>query len=441
MITLDETHDPALKSWIETANSAAADFPIQNLPLGIFRRRGTQDAGQPGAAIGDRIVDVQALRLRSLLSGRSGEAVDACREGTLNGLMALGREYSSALRLDLSRLLRRSAVRHEETAACLVAMGDAELLLPARIGNFSDFYTSIHHAQNAGRLFRPDNPLLPNFKSLPLAYHGRASSVAVSGTPCRRPCGQSKPADAPAPSFGPSARLDFELELGFYIGKGNALGEPVSLNAAEQYVFGLSLVNDWSARDIQAWEYQPLGPFLGKSFLTTVSPWVVTLDALAPFRIPAARPREDPALLAYLDDPVDRTSGGFDITVEAYLQSDRMRELGLAPMQLGRAPFASHYWTIFQMLAHHASNGCNLMSGDLLATGTVSGPAPGEQGCLMEMTMGGNRTFELPGGENRSFLEDGDEVILRAHCQRTGAVRIGFGECRGRVVPAPTGAR
>ncbi len=432
----DETHDPSLKSWVDSANAPDCEFPIQNLPLGIFRRPDSQEAGRPGVALGDRIADLRALRAQGLLRHRAGKAVDACRDGSLNGLMALGPKYWTRLRLELSKIFRAGSAAQTEAAACLVPMSEAQLLLPSRIGNFTDFYTSIVHATNAGKLFRPDNPLMPNFKSLPVAYHARASSIAVSGTPCRRPLGQTRGKDVTDVSFGPSRRLDFELELGFYVGPGNALGTPIPLDDAEWQVFGLSLVNDWSARDIQAWEYVPLGPFLGKSFLTTVSPWVVTLEALAPFRTAAARPDSDPPPLAHLSSARNDSYGGLDITVEAYLQSTRMREQGLEPVRIARAPFASQYWTIFQMLAHHASNGCNLVPGDLLGTGTISGPGEGEQGSLLEITAGGTRSFGLPEGEIHSWLEDGDEVIFRAYCEREGWTRIGFGECSGRIVPA-----
>ena len=434
-ILLDETHEPALRSWVESANSPDADFCIQNLPVGVFLCPG---GARVGIAIGDSILDVaQALDL-GLFTGSAAQAAARCRCGRLNEIMALGRPHASALRLELSRLLRVGAARQPDTARCLVAMRDAKMRVPAQVGNFTDFYTSIHHATRAGRMFRPDNPLMPNFKHLPVAYHGRASSISVSGTLLRRPMGQSMAKDAVMPGFGPSRRLDFELELGFYIGPGNELGEPISLTEAEERIFGLCLVNDWSARDIQAWEYQPLGPFLGKSFMTTVSPWVVTLDALAPFRVAAAARGEDaPPLLPHLHSAEDRQWGGFDIVPEVLLQTDSMREKSLPPQRIGRARFADQYWTIFQMLAHHASNGCNLLPGDLIASGTVSGPNEGESGSLLEMTAGGARPIALPGGEQRSFLEDGDEIVMRARCSRQGYASIGFGECTGRVAPAP----
>lgn len=433
-INLDETHDPALKSWVAGADSS--DFPLQNLPFGVFGM-GTSGAPRAGMAIGDQIFDFTEALGRGLLQGEPAKAAQAAGGGLLNELMALGRAPAASLRLAVSRLLRSGAARQSDTAACLRPMTGTQMLVPARVGNFTDFYTSIHHATNAGKLFRPDNPLLPNYKYLPMAYHGRASSVAVSGTPCRRPLGQSKPKDAPEPIFGASNRLDYELEVGFYVGAGNALGEPVPLAEADDHLFGVCLVNDWSARDIQAWEYQPLGPFLGKSFLTSVSPWIVTLDALAPYRVPAVtRAAGDPPLMAHLDTPGNRALGGLDIRLEVLLQTRRMREAGLAPQRLGKPRFADQYWTIAQMLAHHASNGCNLMPGDLMGSGTVSGPNEGEAGCLLEMTLGGAKAFDLPGGEQRRFLEDGDEVIFRAHCEGAGRPRIGFGECRGVVVAA-----
>lgn len=434
MIRLDETHDPELRSWIESANRPEADFPIQNLPFGVFL---APRGAQVGIAIGESILDVaQALDL-GLFAGNAAEAAAGCRAGRLNDLMALGRARWSALRLDVSRLLRVGAARQPDTARCLVAMRDAQMQVPAQIGNFTDFFTSIHHATNAGRVMRPDNPLMPNFKHLPVAYHGRASSISVSGTSLRRPKGQSKANDAGLPTFGPSCRLDFELEVGFYVGPGNGLGESIPLAEAEERVFGLCLVNDWSARDIQSWEYQPLGPFLGKSFMSSVSPWVVTIEALAPFRTSAAaRGNDAPPLLPYLDSAKDRQYGGLDIGLEVLLETNSMREKGVAPQRISHARFADQYWTIFQMLAHHASNGCNLLPGDLIASGTVSGPNEGEAGCLLEMTAGGVRSITLPGGEERGFLEDGDEIVMRARCSRPGYASIGFGECKGRVAPA-----
>jgi fumarylacetoacetase len=437
MIKTNETHDPSLESWIDSANIADADFPIQNLPFGVFSRRGSRDTPRVGVAIGDAVLDVSACQAAGLLDGAS-EAAAACVSSTLNALMSLGTTHASRLRLALSRLLRRdSPLRARVPAEALVPLRDAELHLPANIGDYSDFFASIHHATNAGRMFRPDSPLLPNYKHLPIAYHGRASSVIVSGTPVRRPTGQSKAPDAFAPSVGPSKRLDYELELGVFISVGNKLGEPIALENAEQHVFGMCLVNDWSARDIQGWEYQPLGPFLGKSFGTTVSPWLVTLEALAPFRRAAPeRPQGDPQPLPYLSSAADHANGAIDIDVEVAVASSKMRASGRAAHTLARASSRHLYWTIFQMVAHHTVNGCNLRSGDLIATGTMSGPSPGEMGSLLELTANGTKPFALPDGDKRTFLEDGDEVILRAHCSREGFRRIGFGEARGIIEAA-----
>ncbi|MDH4132580.1 MAG: fumarylacetoacetase, partial [Gemmatimonadota bacterium] len=316
-------------------------------------------------------------------------------------------------------------------------LSEVRMQLPAAIGDYTDFYASIFHATNVGSMFRPDSPLLPNYKWIPIGYHGRASSVVVSGTPVRRPRGQARPGDVPAPRFGPSRQLDYELELGAWIAGGNALGDPIPLDAAESSLFGVSLLNDWSARDIQAWEYQPLGPFLAKNFATTVSPWVVTMEALAPYRVPAfARPAGDPAPLPYLDGAWNRSQGGLAVTLEVAISSARMRQEGLAPARLSRGDFGLMYWTLAQMVTHHASNGCDLRPGDLLGSGTVSGPSKDERGCLLELTWRGRDPLTLPSGEARTFLEDGDEVIITGFCERPGAVRIGFGECRGVIMAA-----
>ena len=437
---MNDTHSPDLESWVESAQDPATDFPIQNLPFGVFRRRTGIESPRVGVAIGDVILDVAAARDERLLAG--GDAVAAaerCREPALNGLMALGPRHWSALRLALSRLLRADgeaadAVRRDPSFGerLLVPMRDAELLLPAQVGDYSDFYASVHHATNVGGMFRPDNPLLPNYKWVPIGYHGRASSLVASGTPVRRPHGQTKRPDADAPVYGPSRSLDYELEVGVFVGPGNRQGEPIPIADAERHVFGLCLVNDWSARDLQTWEYQPLGPFLAKSFATTLSPWVVTLDALAPFRAPAfARPAGDPEPLPHL-----RQSGepGVDLALEVLLRTARMRDAGLPPAPLSRAAFRDMYWTIGQLVAHHASNGCNLRPGDLLASGTVSGPTRDARGCLLELTWRGAEPLTLPSGETRTFLEDGDEVILRGWAERDGARRIGFGTAEGMVV-------
>ena len=417
---IDDTHAPGLRSWVASANDPATDFPIQNLPFGVFRRRDSDETPRVGVAIGDQIFDLAAA--------------DLLRAESLNDLMALGGAAARELRETVSRRLRDDA---EPEPALLVPMAEAEMFVPARIGDYTDFYASIAHATNVGSMFRPDNPLLPNYKWVPIGYHGRSSSIVVSGSDVVRPRGQTRDgADGP-PTFGPSKRLDYELEVGAFIGQGNALGTTISIDDAERHVFGLCLVNDWSARDIQTWEYQPLGPFLAKNFATTVSPWVVTLDALAPFRAPAyARAEGDPAPLPYLSSPEAGASGGFDITLEVSLLTARMRAEGLPPYRVSTGRFTEMYWTISQLVAHHASNGCNLRPGDLLASGTVSGPAKESRGCLLERTWRGTEPLTLPTGETRSFLQDGDEVIMRGHCERDGHRRIGVGECRGRVAPA-----
>lgn len=427
---LDQTHDPDLRSWVSSANQAETDFPIQNLPFGVFRRGG--QGSQIGVAIGDQILNLAACQSAGVFQTLPEPLQAACTATTLNPLMALGRAASTRLRHALSELLRSDQPPRPEL---LVPMAEVELLLPAEIGDYTDFYASIFHATNVGKLFRPDQPLLPNYKHLPIAYHGRASSIVPSGTAIPRPQGQCQPFAGALPEFGPSRLLDYELEVGCFVGSGNAWGSPVAIDAAEDALFGLCLVNDWSARDIQAWEYQPLGPFLAKSFATTVSPWVVTLEALAPFRCPAfERPVKDPQPLPYLSSSLNTRQGGIDLTVEALLSSSQMREQGLEPLQLSRAAFRQMYWTLAQMVAHHTSNGCNLRSGDLLASGTVSGPEEGSQGSLLEITQRGKQPIALPTGEKRSFLEDGDEVILQGYCQKPGHPRIGLGECQGRVV-------
>jgi fumarylacetoacetase len=434
---LDRTHDPRRRSWVASANAPGTDFPIQNLPFGIFRPAGSAGAPRGGIAIGDRILDLPACHARGLFAGLAATAAAACGGPTLNRLMTLGPDHWAALRGQLSDLLSAEASPGGERSgmsALLVPMDSAELFLPAEVGDFTDFYASVYHATNVGRMFRPDNPLLPNYKYIPIGYHGRSSSIVASGTAVRRPMGQLKHDDVEAPAFGPSRLLDYELEVGFFVGPGNRLGEPIPIGEAERHIFGYCLVNDWSARDIQKWEYQPLGPFLAKNFATTVSPWIVTTDALAPFRAPAFdRPPGDPAPLPYLDSAEDRARGGVAITLEVYLTSARMRERGLPPLRLSRGSFLDMYWTPAQMLAHHASNGCNLRPGDLLASGTVSGDDPGSRGCLLELTSRGAQPIVLPTGEERRFLQDGDEVILRGSCEREGAIRIGFGECRGVV--------
>lgn len=433
----DDTHDPGLRSWIDSANTHGHAFPIQNLPFGVYRRAGSRERPRIGVAIGDRILDVIACRRAAFLSA----VAEPCDAPSLNRLLGAGRETWTALRSELSQILRDGSYRaremRERESDFLMPAAEAQLLLPAEIGDYTDFYASVHHATNVGSMFRPDNPLLPNYKHVPIGYHGRASSIVPSGTPVRRPSGQTKSSAAESPSFGPSRMLDYELEVGAFVGPGNRLGETIGIVEAEDHLFGVVLVNDWSARDIQGWEYQPLGPFLAKNFATTISPWVVTLDALAPFRAPAnVRPAGDPAPLPYLDDPENAERGGMALTLEAWLRTPGMRERGEQEVLLSRGSFGEMYWTLGQMLAHHASNGCNLRSGDLIASGTVSGPEPGTRGCLLELTWRGAEPLSLPGGETRTFLEDGDEVILRGWCEREGRVGIGLGECRGIIEPA-----
>jgi fumarylacetoacetase len=440
MNTLNATHDPALRSWVDSANRTDTDFPIQNLPFGVFRgvlaSSGGAEPYRGGVAIGDQILDLGAPELRNLSSGVVTEALVACGEPTLNSFMALGRESWSALRGFLSEVLRSDSPHATRLRTALVPQKDAQYTLPARVGDYTDFYASIHHATSVGRLFRPDNPLLPNYKWVPIGYHGRASSIRVSGQEFPRPVGQIMPKGAPCPIVAPTRSLDYELEVGIFIGTGNALGSRVPLEAAEDHVFGLCLLNDWSARDIQAWEYQPLGPFLAKNFATTISPWIVTLDALAPFRTPWTRPAEDPQPLSYLEGPSLRASGAVDIQLEVWLETARMRAEMLAPERLSHATFRDSYWSVAQLVAHHSINGCNLAAGDLLGSGTQSGPAPGEAGSLLELSEGGKRPLTLRSGETRTYLADGDRVTFRGWCERTGCARIGFGEVTGVVLPA-----
>jgi fumarylacetoacetase len=437
---IDATHDPKLRSWVTSANQKDTDFPIQNLPFGVFRTRGSAEPGRIGVAIGDRILDLSRCYGAGLLQELPEQLQTACLAPNLNSLMAMGRGATSLLRRYLSQLLRIDRQPPVPETEILVPMSGAELLLPALIGDYTDFYASIFHATNVGKLFRPDNPLLPNYKYVPIAYHGRASSIVPSGTSIQRPQGQKKKPEDSIPNFGPSQMLDYELEVGFFVGVGNELGHPISIERAEEHIFGLCLVNDWSARDIQAWEYQPLGPFLSKSFATTISPWVVTLEALAPFRCPAfRRPQTDPQPLPYLFSVQNAGFGGIDIILEVWIRSAQMRQANMQPFCLSRGSFQQMYWTLAQMLVHHASNGCNLRTGDLIATGTVSGAEEGSQGCLLEITQRGLQPVKLPTGELRSFLADGDEVILRGYCEKAGYARVGFGECRGIILPKSEG--
>lgn len=436
MNALNETHNPNLRSWIASANIAGADFPIQNLPLGIFRRRDCAETFRVGVAIGDQVLDISAAQHQRVFAHESEVAAQSCCTSTLNPLMGLGTSAWTALRGALSRLLREGSIHSEQLSGCLVPQAVVEYALPADIGDYTDFYTSVHHATNIGRLLRPDNPLLPNYKWIPIGYHGRASSIGISGQSIRRPVSQVMRPGASEPVLAPSARMDYELEVGIFIGPGNALGTPITMAQAEEHAFGMCLFNDWSARDVQGWEYQPLGPFLSKNFASTVSPWIVTMEALAPFREPWKRQAGDPDPLPYLDSNVLRQSGSINIELEVFLESEAMRQKGLPAHRLSRSNFRDAYWSVSQMIVHHTVNGCNLQSGDLLGSGTQSGPSPNEAGSLMELSMGGKQPLQLPGGESRTFLEDGDTVVFRGACHAAGAASIGFGEVRGTLLAA-----
>lgn len=440
MINVNETHNANLKSWIESANSPDTDFPIQNLPFCVFTRACTYEDVRVGVAIGDFILDVYACYECCLFDDESFNiAVSANNYCLDHSVMSKNVHLQSAFRRRLIEILSESADEktRQSVERNLIPIAEADLHLPAHIGDYTDFYCSIFHATNVGAMFRPDNPLLPNYKYLPIGYHGRASSIVVSGTEIKRPKGQNRTdAEAP-PVFIPCKNLDYEMEVGFFVGRGNELGESIPIEKAEEHIFGLCLVNDWSARDIQAWEYQPLGPFLAKNFATSISPFVVTMEALAPFRTNAFEREEgDPQPLDYLNGEENKKSGGFDIKLEVYIQTAKMREENEAPFLLSRSNMKDLYWTIGQMLTHHASNGCNLQTGDLMATGTVSGREKDERGCLLELTWRGKEPIELPSGEQRRFLEDGDEIIMRGFCEKDGFRRIGFGECRGIILPA-----
>lgn len=434
MRSIDETHDPGLTSWVDSARSHP-EFPIQNLPFCVFRPP-EEATPRGGVGIGDEIVDLAALSRTGLVTGTAADVLAAATGPTLNPLMALGPEASTVLRAALSDLLQEGADAAGSLRDCLVSQRDAHFELPALIRDYTDFYSSIHHATNIGRLFRPDDPLLPNYKWLPVGYHGRSSSIVLSGTDFHRPVGQIKPPDAGEPVVAPCERLDYELEVGLYLGQGNGLGHRIDIDHAEDHAFGLCLLNDWSARDIQAWEYQPLGPFLAKSFATTVSPWIVTMEALAPFRCEWWRPADDPQPLEYLDSPSTRSAGAVELTLEVLLETPRMREARQDPVRLSLSNFTDSYWTLAQMIAHHTVAGCNLNPGDLFGSGTMSGASDGSQAALIEITRGGSEPLALPNGETRAFLDDGDRVILRGWCEREGAARIGFGEASGTVLPA-----
>jgi fumarylacetoacetase len=434
--TPDATNDPSVRSFLAAANETDCAFPLQNLPFGVFRLGNEEFRG--GVAIGDQILDLKKLSSSLSAEPVAAAALKAGAASSLNGLMQLGPKSWNALRKVLFEGLREGASQADIFRACLVPQREVNYALPAQIGDFTDFYTSIFHATAIGRLFRPDNPLLPNYKWVPIGYHGRSSSVGVSGQSFPRPQGQRLPPGESVPSVAPSKRLDYELEMGLFVGAGNTRGKAIPMKSAEDHIFGLCLLNDWSARDLQAWEYQPLGPFLAKNFATTVSPWVVTLQALAPFRTGFSRPQGDPEPLPYLASEELAGSGAIDIRLEAYIQSATMREAGVAAHRLSSTSFKHSYWTISQLIAHHTVNGCDLRAGDLLGTGTQSGPTPAEAGSLVELTVGGSKPIKIAEHETRTFLEDGDIVTFRAWCEKPGAVHIGFGDLQGHILPADT---
>ncbi|MGE3465542.1 MAG: fumarylacetoacetase, partial [Pyrinomonadaceae bacterium] len=428
------------KSWVESANDPNTDFPIQNLPFCQFEGFDTGEHFNAGVAIGDQILSINALKNRDLFKGTPAEeqVENSFATNDLEDLLYYG---SDLIRRRVIEILRDDADDETKELAreCLVPISSIHSFeMPVdKIGDYTDFYCSIYHATNVGSMFRPDNPLLPNYKYVPIGYHGRASSIVISGTDIKRPKGQNRSdADAP-PVFIPCKSLDYEMEVGFFVGQGNELGTSIPISEAEKHIFGLCLVNDWSARDIQAWEYQPLGPFLAKNFATTISPFVVTMEALAPFRTKAfERDADDPQPLDYLNDEQTQKFGGLDIKLEVFIQTEKMRDENIEPFLLSRSNMKDLYWTIGQMLTHHASGGCNLQTGDLIATGTISGKEKSERGSMLELSWRGTEPIELPSGETRRFLEDGDEVIMKGYCEREGFRRIGFGECRGRVLPA-----
>ena len=434
-MALNETHDAGLQSWVTSANTGSCDFPIQNLPFAVFRRKNSSEAFRGGVAIGDQVLDMAAVRDAQALSGDVQAQLEAAAQGQLNSLMAMGPASWSALRLALSRALRAGAAQEAALKACLVPQADVEYSVPAQVGDYTDFYTSVHHATNVGKLFRPTNPLMENYKWVPIGYHGRASSIRISGVDFKRPNGQLKAPDAD-PVLKPCNRLDYELEMGVYAGSANAWGEAIGIEDAENHIFGLCLLNDWSARDVQAWEYQPLGPFLSKNFATTISPWIVTLEALEPYRTAFVRPSEDPQPLPYLSSEANSQRGALDVQLTVAIQSEKMRAEGKAAEQITRTSYRHAYWTMAQLIAHHTVNGCDLQPGDLLGTGTLSGPTMAEAGALLEITEGGKKPLSLSNGETRTFLLDGDAVVFTGWCEKPGAARIGFGECRATVLPA-----
>jgi len=435
MTLLNETHDTNLTSWVTSANNAS-DFPIQNLPFATFRLKGSNEPLRGGVAIGDYVIDMAALASSNIFSGLAQQAANAAAKSSLNDLMGMGKEANSALRLALSRALTVGASEQDIVSKCLVLQQDVEFAMPCIIGDYTDFYTSIHHATAVGALFRPDNPLLPNYKWVPIGYHGRSSTIGISGQTFPRPVGQLKAPNAEEPILAPCKRLDYELEMGIFIGKGNELGHRIDIESAQDHIFGLCLFNDWSARDIQAWEYQPLGPFLAKNFASTISPWIVTIEALAPYRTEFVRPENDPQPLPYLTSKENSDLGGLDIQLECLIQTEKMRKEGESAYKISESNFKYSYWTIEQLVTHHSVNGCSMNPGDLLGSGTQSGPEHCQAGSMLELSRGGKEAFTLANGETRTFLEDGDCVVMRGYCQKDGAARIGFGEVVGTVLPA-----
>ena len=436
MSLINETHDVNLTSWVTSANNTS-DFPIQNLPFATFKRKNSDEALRGGVAIGDQVIDLAALAQTGVFDEQQvvQQALAAASESQLNTLMALGAKSHSALRLALSRALRVNAPQQDVLSSCLVAQSDIEFGMPCQIGDYTDFYTSIYHATAIGKLFRPDNPLLPNYKWVPIGYHGRSSTIGISGQQFHRPVGQIKTPEMTTPALSACQRLDYELEMGLFIGQGNAMGESIDIDHAEQHLFGMCVFNDWSARDIQAWEYQPLGPFLAKNFASTISPWIVTMEALAPYRQAFVRDENDPQPLAYLSSTTNSEQGSLDIELECYIETEKMRVQQQAPEKLSQSNFKHSYWTAAQLVTHHSSNGCAMQAGDLLGSGTQSGPNSDEAGSLLELSAGGKQPIQLSNGETRTFVEDGDCIIMRAYCQRAGAARIGFGEVAATVLP------
>jgi fumarylacetoacetase len=434
MLMINETHDISLTSWVSSANSDS-DFPIQNLPFAIFKRKGQSEAFRGGVAIGDQVLDLAAVADANIFSGSVQTALQAASQSTLNTLMDLGAQTNSALRFALSKALRIDSKLQTALTPALSSQQEVEFGMPCHIGDYTDFYTSIYHATAIGKLFRPDNPLLPNYKWIPIGYHGRSSTIGISGQSFHRPVGQTKAPDATEPSFGPCKRLDYELEMGLFVGKSTQMGELINIENAEQHLFGVCIFNDWSARDIQAWEYQPLGPFLAKSFASTISPWIVTMEALAPYRSNFTRPETDPQPLPHLSSEHNSQHGGLDIDLSCFIHTQAMRDNNLQMAQLSKSNFKYSYWTPAQLITHHASNGCAMRSGDLLGSGTQSGPTYEEAGSLLELSKGGKSPIDLPNGEKRTFLEDGDSIIMRASCSKQGAARIGFGEVVATILP------